>query len=197
MSPIIRDCLGKRALDLADRFGHRDPVVAYATASVPGIVWTRNELSMFAEHVQLATRPGSWAEQAREARGLDVERFDARIADVHGFTHERLIFCEEHRMVPDALIYSFAANMPAVVSQIEHNLRAGEARLFVAWWWERGEPGDGVAGLEPLIAELKRLGVIVDPDWVALWQYAAPGAGLPQDAFWDESKAYGRIDWAR
>lgn len=196
-SPIIRDCLGERALDLRGEFGARQPVVAYGTASVPGIVWTRRELGMFAEHIQLATRPGSHTEQAREARGLDKERFDAAIADVYPFTLARIEFCNNQNMRGDVLIYSDASDVPNIVDRIGTQLRRGEARLFPAWWWGQGEPGDGPAGLEPLVAELERLGVTVDPDWIALWQYAAPGAGLPADAFWDESKAYGRIDWAR
>ena len=83
--------------------------------------------------------------------------------------------------------------MPAVLLRVRDMLRAGTVRLFVAWDWEQGEP----ASAEPLLAELARLGAVVEPDWVALWQFAAPDYGLAHDDFWDESVQLQPISWSR
>jgi hypothetical protein len=196
---IVRDCLGVNARLLYDRFGRMQPVVTYATA-VPGlgITWTTAEESLFAEKVRLATRPGDHARQASQARGLDIERYDATIDDARPFAIDRVTFCQRHLIEADALLYASAGRdaqygMPEVISRVPDLLKTGHVRLFVAWYWERGEP----TSVEPLLEELHGQGVSADPSWIALWQYAAPGAGLPKDAFWDESAEFGSIAWSR
>jgi hypothetical protein len=191
---IVRDCLGYEAAHLRDMFGRSQRVVTYATATEAGIVWSSSEEALFAEKVRLATRPGLYATQAKDARGLDIERFDATVADARPFCLERIEFCEIILdILPDALLYCAASTVPLLLPAVADFLQAGKATLDVAWWWDQGEP----ESIDPLIAELARLGAVVDPAWVTLWQFASPGNGLPEDAFWDEAVQNGTIAWSR
>lgn len=188
---IAYDCIGANAAKLREQFP-RARVCTYATATEPGIVWTPAEEALFPEKIRIATRPGAHMEQARKARELDIETQDATDEDAVPFSLARLQVCRDMRIKPDGLLYRQASGVPDLIPLILHLLESGFVKLHVAWWWEQGEP----ESVQPLLDELMRLGAEVDFRWIALWQYAAPGAGLPDDAYYDESVVLQRIDWA-
>src|SRR5215467_4978677 len=84
--PIMRDCVGPNALLLRDRFGPRQPVACYVNGPVS--VWTPTEESWFGEKIRIGVYPGQ-PRQARRARVLDIERYDARPVDVNMFLKAR------------------------------------------------------------------------------------------------------------
>jgi len=188
MSVIMRDCIGLNARRVFGMFGPRSPVACYVNG--PNSVWTPQEEHLFGEKIRIAVYPGM-PEQARVARVLDAslsDRGDATPGDVPAFVHSRFTYGHS-----DATPYT---DLDTLVHHVDTFLTA--PRLWLAWWWERGEP----TSRAPLWEELVRLGLheaqataVIELTWA--WQFAAPGAGLPSNAFWDESMVFGKLDWSR
>ena len=139
--------------------------------------WSPAQEHLFARKMRFSVEAGQ-PMAARVARGLDVERFAARPADVPSFLFER-----ERAGHADATIYCNLSTVPDV-------LAAGELdvpRWWLAWYW--GRPGHPSAA--QMLAELHRLtGVDLPPERLWACQYAS-------FAQWDLSVVYGPEDFSR
>lgn len=94
--------------------------------------WPPAQLARFPWHVEIAVRAGQ-PEQATFARELDIELFDAGVADFRPFAGERHALGHD-----DATAYCSLNLVPALVRSM-----AGSRlpwRLHAAWWWGQDVP---------------------------------------------------------
>lgn len=75
-------------------------------------------------------------QQAREARCLDIERFDADVYDAAPFIAERS--SSGHK---DALLYTDLSNVATLLDAIKAGGQwSSNWGLWIAWWWGRPNP---------------------------------------------------------
>jgi hypothetical protein len=147
------DSTSPEAIDPA-KFTH---VAGYANGKY---AWSDHEFGRFKRHFKIAVKPGD-SGQARGARCLDIERFDATVADAAPFARERARAGHE-----DCLFYCSLSVVPALISALrsaenesadaKHQLTWG---LWAAWWWQK--PHAPTA--EEVLAELKALSGVTLP----------------------------------
>ena len=147
------DSTNPDAIDPA-KFSH---VAGYANGKY---AWSEHQFDRFKRHFKIAVKPGD-PTQARFARCLDIERFDATVADAAPFARHRARAGHS-----DCLFYCSLSVVPALVS----SLRAAEADtagaggqlqwgLWAAWWWQK--PHAPTA--HEVLAELKNLSGVTLP----------------------------------
>jgi len=152
-------------------------VAAYATGRY---VWPTEQLDRFERHIKIGVLSRS-PSQARIARVLDIERFDASVDDFPPFAEERLDL--KH---PDPTAYCSIDTIPALLLAIEA-ARLYTWRLWVAWWWERPLPPTAAE----VLAEIRALtGIELPPRvlWACQWQNGVS---------YDTSVLYGADDFTR
>ena len=186
MTQIMADGIGADARAILDHFGPRQPVATYINGLAS--VWTPQEESWFGLKIRIGVEPGQPA-QARFARVLDVsDNGDATPADIAPFCVVRSM-AGHHDATPYTDLSTLA---------IDFDLFLPAPRIWIAWYWNEGQP----VSADPLFSQLAAEGFsagaiqsIRNRLWA--WQYAAPGAGLPGEARWDLSAVFGTPDWSR
>jgi hypothetical protein len=162
------------------RWGSQIPVACY----VNGIyAWSKTQEASFTRKIRVSVEPGQPL-AARVARGLDVERYAARPADVPPFLAERA------KISSDGTVYCSLSTVPAVLEHLPDGNLEAVPRWWLAWYWGRYLPPSELEVRQ----ELHRLTGITLPTG-RLWacQYAGPLSGGP----WDVSIVYGEKDWSR
>lgn len=127
------------------RFTH---VAAYPNGQY---AWPSSQVARFAKHFEVAVEPGQ-PEQAKIARAIDCERYDATVADVAPFCRARHALGHD-----DALIYESLSIVPDIVEAMAADLST-PWHLWVAWWWGRPFPpavADIVAELQAMFGAAK------------------------------------------
>lgn len=155
------------------------PIACYINGA---FAWSPAQEAMFARKIRISVEPGQ-PSAARYARVLDVERGDARPADVPAFLAER------DKVSPNGTIYCSLAAVPDVLRVVDVRL---SPRWWLAWYW--GRPGAPSAA--QVLAELERLtGELIPAADLWACQYVA-NVPLPGGAC-DKSVVYGLQDWSR
>ncbi|HXS63717.1 MAG TPA: hypothetical protein VN767_12775 [Streptosporangiaceae bacterium] len=144
------DSTNPEAIDAA-KFSH---VAGYANGKY---AWSDHQFARFKRHFKIAVKPGD-PSQARLARCLDIERFDATVADAAPFALDRAKAGHD-----DCLFYCSLSVVPALVSALrsakaEHP-DAGKWGLWAAWWWQKPHAPTAAE----VSAELKRLSGVTLP----------------------------------
>ena len=148
-----------------------------AAAYVNGeFAWSRAEEARFGALVRISVMPGM-PEAAKAARVLDVERYDATVADIGPFVKARSDLGHH-----DATIYMSLSAL-ADLANSDPELVASVPRWWVAWWW--GRPG--FPRLDEVAGQLQDR-VPADRIWACQYRNTAE---------WDESVIYGRQDFSR
>lgn len=132
-------------------------VAAYETGRY---AWPAADVGRFDRHIKIGVLPGS-PSQARTARVLDIERFDAAPADWVPFANERLAAGHD-----DATAYCSISTIPAL---LDAGIPQGNWRLWAAWWWQRTFPPTATE----VLAEIATLTGIMLPAsrlWACQWQ---------------------------
>jgi len=135
-----------------------DHVAAYANGFWK---WTPEQLARFPRHILIGVLGGQ-PEQARIARCLDMERYDAQARrDFAPFVQQRIALGHD-----DALGYSsILGDTPddgikaLIEAMTAADLGAAPWRLWVAWWWGRPFPPTAAE----VLAEIKALTDITLP----------------------------------
>lgn len=155
-------------------------VAAYADGAYE---WSPGHFG-FGKHVMIAVRPGD-REQARFARVLDVERYDARPVDFPPFARERHALGFDDPTAYSSILGDQGFGLQALLNAMADVDYKLPWRLWVAWWWGRDFP----PAASEVLAEIRALTGIVLPQGV-LW--ACQWRNLPG---YDTSVLYGRDDF--
>jgi hypothetical protein len=159
------DSTSPEAIDPA-KFSH---VAGYANGKY---AWPDHQFTRFKRHFKIAVHPGD-PTQARLARCLDIERFDATVSDAAPFARHRASAGHS-----DCLFYCSLSVVPALVSAL-HSTEA-EWGLWAAWWWQK--PHAPTA--DEVLAELKRLsGVTLPPGKLRGCQWQ-PGSAIDRSVWY-------------
>ena len=168
------DSTDPQAIDPA-KFSH---VAGYANGKY---AWPDHQFDRFKRHFKIAVKPGD-PRQARLARCLDIERFDATVSDAAPFARHRAEAGHD-----DCLFYCSLSVVPALVAA----LRAARSEFFsakrpvtwglwVAWWWQRPHPPTATE----VLAELKTLsGVTLEPGKLRGCQWQ-PGTDIDRSVWY-------------
>lgn len=156
-------------------------VAAYGNGAY---AWPGTELHRFPRHVIIAVKPGDPG-QAKFARALDVERYDARPADFPPFARERHALGHDDPTAYSSIVGDQGFGLQALINAMTDAGYKLPWRLWVAWWWGRDFP----PAASEVLAEIRALTGIVLPQGV-LW--ACQWRNLPG---YDTSVLYGRDDF--
>src|SRR5215469_4750428 len=131
---------------------------SHVAAYVNGrFAWSPAQVKRFPRHIMIGVLPGAPV-QARVARCLDMERFDASAADFPAFVGARADAGHD-----DALGYtSILGGAPGEGIEAIVSMMTGEPdpwQLWVAWWWGRPFPPTAAE----VLAEIKALTGVVLP----------------------------------
>lgn len=120
----------------AKTFSH---VAGYGTGKY---TWADATFEEYQRYIKIAVFSGD-SSQAKIARCLDVERFDATPADAPEFIQAR-----HHLGHDDAMIYCSLSTVPDVVDACAHIQTPWT--LWVAWWWQKPVPPTGFEVIQEL-----------------------------------------------
>ena len=136
MSELLIDAVGSNVPSIVQAFGKHHPVQGYIWQ--PGVLsyipWTAAQLAEFPGHFLTATRPGR-PQDARHARELDVETFDATADDVVPW----LVARHDDFGHDDGQVYCDLSNLAGVIASIIEGGIYGHHwwSLRIAWYWGR------------------------------------------------------------
>lgn len=149
--------------------------------------WSPGELGRFPAHVLIAVRPNDPG-QARLARVLDVERYDALPADFPPFVFVRHQIGHEDATCYTSIVGDPGFGIRAVVAALtQAGILLESVRLWVAWYWGRPFPPTAAEVLAEIRA-LTGLSLPVGTLWACQWQ---------NGTHYDSSVLYGRDDFTR
>ena len=149
------------------------PVACYINGL---FAWSPAQEHLFARKIRISVMAGQ-PDAAKYARVLDVERGDARPADVPAFLNVR------DTVKPNGTVYCSLAAVPSVLAV----LGGRRTRWWLAWYW--GRPGHPSAA--QVLAQLEaETGETIPADDLWACQYVSR-------AQWDESVIYGVEDFSR
>ena len=119
--------------------------------------WSRAQLRRFPRHILISVLAGSPL-NARFARGLDMEKFDASAADFPAFCQERFDAGHEDALGYTSILGSEPGEGVAAIVAAMHESPL-PWQLWVAWWWGRPFPPTAAE----VLAEIKALTGVVLP----------------------------------
>ena len=158
-------------------------VAAYANGRYG---WSTAQIEAFPAHVEIGIYTGH-PEQAKVARVLDVERFDATPADFPPFVQERTRLGHGDATAYTSILGDDGFGIDAVITALEDAHVSDPWRLWIAWWWGRPFPPTA----SEVTAEVRALtGIVLPPGrlWACQWQNGTN---------YDTSVLYGRDDFTR
>ena len=133
---IMIDGVGTDVPAILQRFDRLHPVQGYIwqPGVLPYIPWSAAQLKLFPGHMLTATRPGM-PHDARWARELDVEKFDATADDGPPW----LVARHDEFGHDDGQLYCDLSNLAGVLTKIVEAGLWEEPwwRLRIAWYWGR------------------------------------------------------------
>lgn len=148
--------------------------------------WPTSQLARFKAHIEIAVLAGQ-PQQARIARELDCERFDAGVRDFPPFAEERHAEGHDDPTAYSSIVGDPGFGLRALLNAIDAANYTKPWRLHVAWFWGRPFPPTAAE----VLAEIRALTDIRLPVgilWACQWQ---------NGAHYDTSVLYGRDDFTR
>lgn len=189
-SELMLDTVGSNVSEIVRIYGRLHPVQGYL--SQPGVFsyipWTAADYALFpAGHIVTATRPGR-PEDAKHAREIDVETFDATAADVPPWLIARHDFGHQ-----DGQAYCDLSSVAGVLQAIWDAKIWDETwwRLRIAWYWGRPAAPTRDQIMTEVARYIAGTGLPMPPAfrfWGSQWQ---GGPGI------DKNAVYGPYDFTR
>ena len=147
--------------------------------------WSSAEIASFPRHILIGVESGNPG-QAKEARVLDVERFDAVPSDFPPFVAERRSAGHNDATAYTSILGDAGFGIEALTAALSRaGMSLDSVRLWVAWWWGRPFPPTA-AEVHNEVRILTGLTLPVGTLWACQWQNGTN---------YDSSVLYGRDDF--